>query len=127
MHLDAAADHVAAAFMHDRLPPPPAAVRRGSARNGRARGRGPDTGVDATGAARKPMSKAERKQQKQVCGWTSMILTFHAVSVTAGTHCAAIVRWTQTSSCTAVCHMLREHAAVRAMQVTCECGYARSS
>ena len=79
VHLDAAADDVAAAFLHDRLPPPPAALRRGLASDGRARGRDPGSGQEPAGAARKPLSKADRKRQKQVGGWTGVCPCIFAV------------------------------------------------
>ena len=70
VHLDAAADHVAAAFLHDRLPPPPAALRRGSTASDRRGVEKPEKEADAGGAGRKPLSKADRKRQKQVRCWT---------------------------------------------------------
>ncbi len=70
VHLDAAADHVGAAFLHDRLPPPPATLQRGASQGApRAESRGdgsPGGAADASDTGRKPLSKAERRRQKRV-------------------------------------------------------------
>ena len=64
VHLDAAADRVGAAFLHDRLPPPPAL------RSDAAGDESPHNAADAPDTGRKPLSKAERKRQKRVIMFT---------------------------------------------------------
>ena len=66
VHLDATADHVGAAFLHDRLPPPPALLQRGAPHAESAGDGSPQSAAGAADNGRKPLSKAERKRQKRV-------------------------------------------------------------
>ena len=70
VHLDAAADHVGAAFLHDRLPPPPSTLQRSAPqtapRAGSTGDGNPGSLADGSDNDRKPLSKAERKRQKRV-------------------------------------------------------------